>query len=244
MFIKKSAFTLAEILITLTIIGIIAVAVLPRTFGNMNAQAARNKFRTTYAQIQTAFKMANEVDGVSFLEKKLPNDVRAFFKTYLKAKEPTQSHILATGGITFQLPNGAQIILPKETIGPGKIIQKGNGCISTTTLSEKCVAYIDINGTKGPNSVLGTVVTSGTNDTPEDETDSCISGTYAINKKIAKYNCVLRKDVYYDIFPVVLEDNNIVPYSNAVKAALSQKISDAEEEKEDDNEPGMTTPEQ
>ena len=232
MFIKKSAFTLAEILITVTIIGIIAVAVLPRTFGNTSAEAARNKFRTTYAQIQTAFKMANEVDGVSFLNLNLANDIFDFFKKYLRAKMGTSHPFFDNNSIqikTFQLPNGAQIILRNTTIS-AIMLNNHEGCVATTSLNKKCIAYIDINGTKGPNNVLGNVVFSGTDNTPADDTGACISGTYAINTEIANYNCVLRKDVYYDIFPVVLEDNNIVPYSNAVKAALSQKLSDTEEE--------------
>jgi len=68
MFNKKSSFTLAEILITVTIIGIIAVITLPRMVGNINVQAARTKFRNTYVQLQNGLKIAENRDKIRFDE--------------------------------------------------------------------------------------------------------------------------------------------------------------------------------
>ena len=238
MFIKKSAFTLAEILITLTIIGIIAAAVLPRTFGNANSQSAKNKFRATYAQIQKGFKVAKEVDNVSFFEiEKIEHEnnsdnettnVDDFVKKYFGAKIPATGHSLeGDSGVTYQLPNGSQLILPSETV---TIIEGNNGCIATSTLNQKCIAFIDINANKAPNNQLGKVLYTGNNNTPDDDTGACMSGSsdevYAINTEIYNKDCILPKDVYFDIFPVVLEDNDIKPYSNAVQAVLADKNND------------------
>ena len=68
MFNKKSSFTLAELLITITIIGIIAVVTLPRMMGNINIQASRIKFRNTYNQLQNGFKIAENRDKIRFDE--------------------------------------------------------------------------------------------------------------------------------------------------------------------------------
>lgn len=216
---SKSAFTLAEILITLTIVGILAAVLLPRTISNANVNGARAKFKNTFAQIQKGFRIAKEVDKVSFLEIDNMDGVNNFVRKYFGARVLSTNHALAgTDGKTYQLSNGTQLIIPESTVN---IIEdeNGDGCIETSTLSAKCIAYIDINASKAPNDVLGTVVTSGS-DTPDDDTGACVEGTYAVNQAITTNTCIVSNNVYFDIFPVVIANNNLEPYSNAVAYIL------------------------
>lgn len=61
---RKLAFTLAEILITLGIIGIVAAITIPQLINNYKAKRLRTQFLKSYSTIQQAFKEM-EADDVS-----------------------------------------------------------------------------------------------------------------------------------------------------------------------------------
>ncbi len=61
---RKAAFTLAEVLITLGIIGVVAAMTLPTLIANYQKSVALNKLKQTYAQITVAMDKASaEYDG-------------------------------------------------------------------------------------------------------------------------------------------------------------------------------------
>ncbi len=55
---KKNAFTLAEVLITLGIIGVVAAITLPLLVQNYQKMVLKNQFKTAYSIAQNAYKMA------------------------------------------------------------------------------------------------------------------------------------------------------------------------------------------
>lgn len=61
---RKLAFTLAEVLITLGIIGIVAAITIPQLINNYKAKRLRTQFLKSYSTIQQAFKEM-EADDVS-----------------------------------------------------------------------------------------------------------------------------------------------------------------------------------
>lgn len=61
---RKLAFTLAEVLITLGIIGIVAAITIPQLVNNYKAKRLRTQFLKSYSTIQQAFKEM-EADDVS-----------------------------------------------------------------------------------------------------------------------------------------------------------------------------------
>lgn len=61
---RKLAFTLAEVLITLGIIGIVAAITIPQLINNYKAKRLRTQFLKSYSTIQQAFKKM-EADDVS-----------------------------------------------------------------------------------------------------------------------------------------------------------------------------------
>ena len=61
---KNRAFTLAEVLITLGIIGVVAAITLPNLMTAYKARVLRSQFMKSYSLIQQAYKMM-EADGVS-----------------------------------------------------------------------------------------------------------------------------------------------------------------------------------
>ncbi|MBO7673083.1 hypothetical protein J6S88_06725 [bacterium] len=247
MFIKKSSFTLSEILITLVIIGILAIAIIPQTFGNIRTEASKVKFRNTYIQMQKSLNAALQSDGVSFLaitkmEHENNNDnartnVEDFIKKYfggalVERSDSANSGISVTTGSgmtdystiaqTYKLPNGAHFLIPVVT---QDIIEDedGNGCIEprqnqdTTAL---CVAYIDINGEKAPNVSLGTILKGSSKGafSGDDVTGACMAvegSAYSVVFDLRHF-CQVPEGVNFDIYPVILSDNGLRPYSNVV----------------------------
>lgn len=55
--IKKQAFTLAEVLITLGVIGVVAAFTLPTLVGNYQKSVMKNQFKKTYATLNNAWTM-------------------------------------------------------------------------------------------------------------------------------------------------------------------------------------------
>jgi prepilin-type N-terminal cleavage/methylation domain-containing protein len=82
---KKYAFTLGEILIALSVIGVVATLVLPMLINNRKSSEARARFNTAYALITQAFSQM-EVDGVAVLptsyttSQSLYSAVKPYFK--------------------------------------------------------------------------------------------------------------------------------------------------------------------
>lgn len=79
---KKSGFTLAEVLITLGIIGVVAAITIPGLINNYKAQRLHSKFLKTYSVLQQVFKQM-EADDVSLDPNSYPY-AQPFYKTFMK----------------------------------------------------------------------------------------------------------------------------------------------------------------
>ena len=60
---KKAAFTIAEVLITIGIIGVVAAISLPTLLTNVQEKVTVHKLETVYSKLNSAFKMMIEEDG-------------------------------------------------------------------------------------------------------------------------------------------------------------------------------------
>ena len=78
---KKVAFTLAEVLITLGIIGVVAAITIPGLINNYKANKLRTQFLKSYSTIQQAFKLMQE-DDVSLDPTTYPP--HTYYKTFMK----------------------------------------------------------------------------------------------------------------------------------------------------------------
>lgn len=80
----KKGFTLAEVLITLGIIGVVAAITIPGLITNYKANKMRSQFLKTYSVIQQAFKLM-EGDDVSLNPADYPSKPDTlFYKTFSK----------------------------------------------------------------------------------------------------------------------------------------------------------------
>ena len=82
---KKAAFTLAEVLITLGIIGVVAALTLPTVIQNYQKQVTVTKLKKAYScLVQVAQKSIADNGSIDFVEGDLLNEdeVKKFFNTY------------------------------------------------------------------------------------------------------------------------------------------------------------------
>lgn len=79
--VKNNAFTLAEVLITLGIVGVVAAITIPNLIANSKAQKLRSQFLKSYSTVQQAFKLM-EQDDVSTDPSTYPP--RTFYKTFFQ----------------------------------------------------------------------------------------------------------------------------------------------------------------
>lgn len=79
---KRFAFTLAEVLITLGIIGVVAAMTIPTLITNYKAKRLHSQFLKSYSTVQQAFKMM-ENDDVSLDPSTYSNNFYETFMNYL-----------------------------------------------------------------------------------------------------------------------------------------------------------------
>lgn len=80
----RLGFTLAEVLITLGIIGVVAAMTIPNLIANNKAQKLRSQFLKSYSVVQQVFKQM-EADDVSLNPTDYkPNTTGKFYKTFIK----------------------------------------------------------------------------------------------------------------------------------------------------------------
>ncbi len=205
---KLSAFTLAEIMIAMTVIGVVAALLIPNNFSGTTAKAYKTLYKSTFNQFQQGLVTAANVNKHPLVNASskdtLPNDakytIERFMEHHFKAKPITRNakkDEIPEGqiedGKTFLMKNGAQIIFTEDSLDN----MDATGC----TNSKPCDAYIDVNGNKGPNSII--VCTTGTVSTDLSET------------------CTVSSDAIRDIFPVVIKMDRIYPKTNAADYVLN-----------------------
>lgn len=174
---KFKAFTLAEVLITLGIIGVVSAMTIPALQTKINRSKVEAVFKEDYSIIQQVLKMAEAQDASI---EALPNDnievLKTWFKRYMEPNMKTASVCYniagcwAKGGtknlqgnkvyvdnlnvgvgedvITIRLLNGSNLNL--DVYGSGSL--KSFFGIETTNL-DTFVIFIDTNGDNPPNVV-------------------------------------------------------------------------------------------
>lgn len=165
----KKGFTLAEALITLTIIGVIATMVIPSTVSNHR--------KTQYnASLKKAVKGLNEVitmniakgHGTAFKSDSLYDYLQLNMDVISSTTNNSTGHqeILTSDGMRYEIPNSETGIYTSITIGDGAGNEEDwdfrKGSCGTKDLgiggssrairdNQPCVIMIDVNGEKKPN---------------------------------------------------------------------------------------------
>ena len=101
---KINAFTLAEVLITLGIIGVVAAITIPGLISNYKAQRSRSQFLKVYSTLQQVFKQM-ESDDISLDPATYKGNNGPFYKTFIKyLQAPLDCGSSVTGGYLHKRP--------------------------------------------------------------------------------------------------------------------------------------------
>ena len=156
---KKLGFTLAEVLITLVIIGVIAAMTVPTLMNNTNSQEFRSALKKAISGANQALTLHYALEGLGAQDyadaATLVNDV---FKKRMNVIDGTGSATFPGGtctGAVFTTQDGIMFCVPTDAWDPGEADSQTDACNSYNT--KPCTAdntpnlWIDVNGQKNPN---------------------------------------------------------------------------------------------
>lgn len=165
---KKLGFTLAEVLITLVIIGVIAAMTVPTLMNNTNSQEFRSALKKAISGANQALTLHYALEGLGaqdYAHDSLVNEVFKKRMNVIEATDNDDSFTLATcGGTTFTTQDGIMFCVNSNFAGNTTDTQNA-ACNSYNTIP--CVSgatddsadanfYIDVNGRKNPNKLTTT----------------------------------------------------------------------------------------
>lgn len=222
---KKNGFTLAEVLITLAIIGVVATMTLPALMTNTQEQQARTGIKKGINTLTEAAQMNQSLEGWDYASVTDPNDpdgVTIGMDTATQAFDALIANRTTIDyGLGNNLPDKGQV---KTTLSGYKAIYLRDGsaiyydpaaaiCNANTGaadlneddgLPEGFVVYYDTNGIAGPNIVSNC---AGTALGAKDET--------MVSADAATTACDKTKRVLKDVYALKLRGNIAVPAGNA-----------------------------
>ncbi len=138
---SKKGFTLAEVLVTLAIIGVVAALTIPTLIQSTNSSKYQTSLKKALSVLNQALTTAVAQEGVDASSATDSTLLRTTFTPYL--------NVIATQGETVWLSDGSKISF---------VNGDSNACSQTVNPSDfaaatECYAIVDVNGDKGPNNV-------------------------------------------------------------------------------------------
>jgi len=160
---KHIGFTLAEVLITLGIIGVVAALTIPGLINNYKAVRLHSQFLKSYSTVQQAFKQM-EADDVSL--DPTTYEHQTFYKSfikYFKGALDCGTHYTKTPESCYDLHNNAQYesLDGKTTIGTGFLddgqilLPNGILILMENPVTSRIWVSVDLNGYNNPPNRLG-----------------------------------------------------------------------------------------
>ncbi len=234
---KRFGFTLAEVLITLGIIGVVAAMTIPTLISNTNGAQFKTAYKKALSVLNQAAVMNVALEDTDF-STIMPDDgatdddadsrslryilTHRTMGTYTEdlykdvTATPTGNKNSELGKITINSTNFHSIEFPDGTSFSYPVAAAdGKTC---KELSDACLGFIDANGKKGPNKEIectepkGEVMDKGATEAdPENGKEaSSAEACYVTNDTIGAG----------DIYPVYIHGQQIEPATDAARAVL------------------------
>jgi len=162
---KSLGFTLAEVLITLAIIGVVAAMTIPSVIVNTNQQEFKTGLKKAVSVLNQAITMNVALENITPADLTVEPDgktsTEGTLMNYLAKRlniirETTQlgfgggnAAFYTADGMRFEIPDSVTTTMVKGDIATTK-------CTSTTP----CMVLVDVNGDKKPNPQTGTAAAS------------------------------------------------------------------------------------
>ena len=157
---KKLGFTLAEVLITLVIIGVIAAMTVPTLMNNTNAQEYRSAFKKAISAANQAITLQYALEGLSAQDVSgasgLVNDIFKRRMSVIDGQTTFTKSGTCTLGAVFTTADGMMYCVDsnfsnsKSANGVDTTCDTYNEYACATTKSNPTL-WIDVNGVKKPN---------------------------------------------------------------------------------------------
>ncbi len=230
---KKFGFTLAEVLITLGIIGVVAAMTIPTLISNTNSAKFKSQYKKTlstlnqaalmgtaqydldYASITTACGGGTDKPDVTASMCALINGTLSGATYYATASAMKIPGSTTAYSIKNNITNVAQANMTAYQLADGSVFAFNSAARSctlapgdpvTSATLNNCRGFIDVNGPTLPNKEV-----------------SCSTAT---DTKVASSvgNCIVRNNAadMGDIFPVVFHDGTVEPITSAARYVLNQ----------------------
>ena len=154
----KKGFTLAEVLITLAIIGVVATLTIPSVIVRTQQQEFKTAAKKAYSVLSQAVQLTEVKDGYTFA------DEGYFIEALIKNMNVVK---VEDGRIGYSLPNAAFALAIGPSYGEGIIFYTADGMAYGVDMINQWGAgfIVDVNGDKGPSNLLeGTIKFASCND--------------------------------------------------------------------------------
>ena len=148
---KRIAFTLAEVLITLGIIGFVAAMTLPILIQNHQKRVAVERLKKEYSLLQQALKMYQADNNVDFDEFDTTLSADEFMQTYILPYVQTIGECENSTKCYKKFPFGHNKITPLVINNKFYILKDGSFLGISQDAPVGKVFFIDINGEQKPN---------------------------------------------------------------------------------------------
>ena len=224
---KRFGFTLAEVLITLGIIGVVAAMTMPTLINQTNGAQYKAAYKKALSAISQAVTLNVALDDISFA------DTGAGTAASLAAAESGEESIASLLNKRMNVvDNTTDSDYVAEIEDNGSTLPTGTDAVDTflyfndssmfafkntasaCTKENVCRGYVDVNGKKGPNKVVEC-------DTVANTANDTYTANSSANPTATATACTVSSPA--DIYPVVFFDQTIQPLSNAAKAVLYGK---------------------
>lgn len=236
---RFNAFTLAEVLITLGIIGVVAAMTMPTLMNQTNGAQYKAAYKKALSAIGQAVTLNVALDGGNFADITAGTGEGASTgtagegiedgKTTISGILNSRMNVVKTAAISdlhtidTTSKTAGKLMTDADTVlyfNDGSVFAFKNAETAPCTLNTDggltahvCEGYIDVNGAKGPNKVVTCNVGTGAVATAKD--------VYSGTTKTEAEACEVGNPT--DVYPVYFYDQTIVPATNAAKAVLYGK---------------------
>lgn len=216
----KNAFTLAEVLITLGIIGVVAAMTMPTLINSTQGAQYKAAYKKALSALSQAVTLNVALDEWNFADATTtsPYTIAEMLTNRMNVVRTETAGFKGVDGTTNYTPTtttGAKGVAKVAPAAPGEgnttlFFNDGimftykpaeaTNCTKADGATKKlCYGYIDVNGIKAPNKEV-----------------KCDGGTGADDS-----NCEIKNPT--DIYPVVFYDQTVLPSSVAARAVLYSK---------------------
>ena len=143
----KKGFTLAEVLITLAIIGVVAALTIPSVIVKTQQQEFKTAAKKAHSVLSQAAQLTEVKDGYTF------SDGEYFIEALIKNMNVVK---VEDGRIGYNLPNAAFALVIGPSYGEGVIFYTADGMAYGVYMINQWGAgfIVDVNGDKGPSNLL------------------------------------------------------------------------------------------